>query len=57
MFNLFHILQEKGVAFTENLNDKVSSNHKDEVVSMMNAVPNLSDAFTHYDSHFIHANV
>ena len=43
--------------FLNNVNYEVSSNEKDEVASMMAAVPKLSNAVTHYASHHLRANV
>ena len=41
----------------KNVNEEVSSNKKDEVATMVAAVPNISYAVTHYASHFLCANV
>ena len=43
--------------FLNNVNYEVSSNDKYEVVSMISAVPKLSNAFIHYDSYTLFANV
>ena len=42
---------------TKNINNEVSSNHKDEVATMMAVAIKLSDAVTHYASHHLCANV
>ena len=42
--------------FLRNVNDAVSSNDKDCVETVAATVPKLSNAFTHYASHHIHAN-
>ena len=57
MFNLFFIFQEKSFAFPEKFNEEVSSNNKDEVATMMAAVPKISYAVSHYSSHCLLANV
>ena len=40
-----------------NANDEVFYNNKYEVLSMMAAMPKLSNAVTHYASHCLRANV
>ena len=57
MSNLFLIFQEKSFAFPENFNEEVSSNNKDEVATMMAAVPKLSYTFLHYASHRLRTNI
>ena len=42
--------------FLNNVNEEVSSYHKDEVATMMDAVPNISDLATHFASHRLRAN-
>ena len=53
-FSFFH---NKVLPFLNNINDKFSSNEKDEVTSIMAAVPKISNAVTHYASHRLCANV
>ena len=43
--------------FLNNVNDEVSSNRRDEVATMIAAMPNISDAVTRYASHRLCANV
>ena len=57
VFNLFLIFKMKVLPLLNNVNDEVSSNHKDEVSTMMTAVPNQSYAVTHYASHHRRSNV
>ena len=56
MFNLFLIFQYF-FAYPENVNEEISPNNKDEVETMMNAVPKLLYVVSHCDSHCLHANV
>ena len=53
----FSFVQNKMLPFLNNVNYEVSSNDKYEVVSMIYAVPKISNAFTHYASHTLCANV
>ena len=53
----FYFVQNKVLHFLNNVNYEVSSNDKYEVVSMISAVPKLSNAFIHYDSYTLFANV
>ena len=57
MFNLFLIFKSKVLPLLKNVNDEVSSNNKDEVATMMAAVPNLLDTITNYASHRLRSNV
>ena len=56
MFNLFLNFQEKVFPLLKNVNE-ITSNNKDEVATMMAAVPELSYAVSHYASHSWRANV
>ena len=51
MFNLFLIFQEIFLPFLKNVNEEVSPYNKDEVATMMAAMPNLLYAVSHYASH------
>ena len=53
----FYFFHNKVFPFLNNVNDEVSSNHKDEVESRMAAAPKLSNDSTHYASHCLRANV
>ena len=57
MFNLFILSRNKVLPFRNNINDEVYSNDKDEVVSMVVAVPKQSNAITHYALYLLRANV
>ena len=57
VFNLFLIFVEKSFAFPENVNEEVSSNNKDKFATMMAAMPKISYAVSHYDSHHLRSNV
>ena len=43
--------------FLESVNEEVSSNNRDEVATMMDAVPKRSYVVSHYASHLLRANV
>ena len=53
----FSFFKRKVLPFLEKLNEEVSSNKKDEVATMMAAVPMPSYAISHYASHSLRANV
>ena len=51
------IFKRNVLPLLKKINGEVSSNNKDEVVTMMSVVPKLSYAISHYASHFLHVNV
>ena len=53
----FSFFKRKVLPFLENVNEEVSQNNKGEVVTMMDAVTNLSYAISHNASHCLCANV
>ena len=55
--NCFSFFKSKILPFLNNANDEVYSNDKDEVSTMMDAVPKLSDVVTHHAFHRIRANL
>ena len=56
-FYLVSHFQKKILPFLENVNEEVSSNNKDEVETMIPAVPKISYSVTQYDSHCLRTNV
>ena len=55
--SFFSFLHNKVFTLLNNVNDELYSNDKDEVVSMVVAVPKQSNAITHYALYLLRANV
>ena len=53
----FSFFKKTFLTFLKNGNEEVSSNHKDDVATMVAAVPKLSYAVSHYASHHLFSNV
>ena len=53
----FSFFKSKVLLLLNNGNYELSSNKKDEVATIMAAVPNLSDTATHHASHRLCSNV
>ena len=55
--NCLYFSQNKVFPFLRNVNNAVSYNDKDEVETMKNAIPNISNSTTHYASQCLCAKV